>query len=684
MRNIQLIILLAVLIVSCSSQSGTEPKSGIYINELAFEKNNNNKLFCVEIFNNTADSLDINKMVLVVNGEDIPLNSDRFLKEESFGFFKVKAKFKNKNFKLQLKVKGKVVDELNWKSRKKSEFIGRIPNGGNLYRLESRSLGQTNNWTSIKISKPKFNIKTGVYADKQEVELKAEYDDIPLYYTLDGSAVNKNSKLYDDPITVATNTIIKAKYIGESVKSKTKILSVFIGEKTKFPIVSIVLDSTEFWGEEIGLLEKGPGAEMKFPYKGANYWKDIKLKANFQVLNSKKKEVLNEKAGVKIHGNYSRIQSLKGLRIKSEKKNFKFKPFQNKKLKSFPEITLRGAGQDMGQGHFRDAFAHNYFGSRLNLDVQAAAPVVVFVNAKYYGLMYFREVYNSKYFDQHYGCTENVNMLKLWGVPMWGAKSDGGYQKLKKLLERNQSDEAVASYDFDNWMDYYIVETYSGNKDWFPNNAKFWKSSSTGKWRYVLNDLDAGFGRTSADHYQYNSFKFLKEKSPNLEFKVFMKNERLKQQFLLRYMDLLNTILNADTISKHALIHKKSIEPEMPRLFEHHTYKRSLKKWNEVEIPKLFEFYEKRENIIRKQLQQEFSQEVPFSIKIDATGKYTLNTIECDGGIKGFYFPSQTIKVTSTDKDFAYFLLNGKKVASKTISITGKTKENISLKVVLK
>jgi len=684
MRKIQLIILFAILIFSCSSRPNQEEKAEVFINELIFKSDDLNKLSYVEIFNNSGDSVNITEAVLTVNGEEVQLSASNFLQNESFGFYKVSATLKNKSFKMKLKIKGEIVSSLHWKGLKKSEIVGRFPNGGSLYRLESRSLGKTNDYVGVKISKPKFNIKTGVYSTAQELILRQEYSNTSMYYTLDGSKVTKKSHQYTAPLEVHKNTVVKAKYIGNGFKSKTKVVSIFIGETTTLPIVSIVLDSAEFWDENIGLIQKGPGAEKAFPYKGANFWKDTKLDANFQVLNAKKKETLNDNAGVKIHGNYSRVQSLKGLRVKSEKNNFSFSPFLNRKLNSFSEITLRGAGQDMGQGHFRDAFAHNYFGGKLHLDVQAAAPVVVFVNAKYYGLMYFREVYNPAYFKQHYGCGEQINMLKLWGVPMWGAKSDGGYREVKNLLDKGDAEAAVKHYDFNNWMDYYIVETYSGNEDWFPNNAKFWKSETTGKWRYVLNDLDAGFGRTSEDHYKYNSFQFLQERSPNLEFKVFMKNNRLKQQFLLRYMDVLNTILSPDTITKHALKHKESIEAEMPRLFKHHTWERSFKKWNEFELPKLFTFYEKRAEVIRKQLQDEFSLAYPFVMKINSSSAFTLNSIESLGSINAYYFPNQSVTISPNAKGFSHFIVDGKKVNGRTVKISGKSNQIIDIQIVFK
>ena len=149
-------------------------------------------------------------------------------------------------------------------------------------------------------------------------------------------------------------------------------------------------------------------------------------------------------------------------------------------------------------------------------------------------------------------------------------------------------------------------------------------------------------------------------------------------------MDILNTVLNPDTISKHALIHKESIKAEMPRLFKHHTWKRSMKKWNEFELPKLFTFYEKRTGIIREQLQKQFSLEDPFLVEIKSTKPFKINSIESLGSINAYYFPNQSITISPKLKGFSHFVVNGKKVLRETLKLSGKSKEKISVQIVFK
>ena len=55
-------------------------------------------------------------------------------------------------------------------------------------------------------------------------------------------------------------------------------------------------------------------------------------------------------------------------------------------------------------------------------------------------------------------------------------------------------------FDIENYMDYFIVQTYIQNMDWMGiawglNNVKLWRPDTTGgKWRYVIYDTDASFG----------------------------------------------------------------------------------------------------------------------------------------------------------------------------------------------
>ena len=52
--------------------------------------------------------------------------------------------------------------------------------------------------------------------------------------------------------------------------------------------------------------------------------------------------------------------------------------------------------------------------------------------------------------------------------------------------------------DLHSFMDYFAMEMFSGNSDWPSNNLKYWKPSiHTGKWRYLMYDMDATMAAAS-------------------------------------------------------------------------------------------------------------------------------------------------------------------------------------------
>ena len=49
--------------------------------------------------------------------------------------------------------------------------------------------------------------------------------------------------------------------------------------------------------------------------------------------------------------------------------------------------------------------------------------------------------------------------------------------------------------DVDEFINYQIAQIYSSNTDWPGNNLKYWKPKREGgKWRWILFDMDFGFG----------------------------------------------------------------------------------------------------------------------------------------------------------------------------------------------
>ena len=100
--------------------------------------------------------------------------------------------------------------------------------------------------------------------------------------------------------------------------------------------------------------------------------------------------------------------------------------------------------------------------------------------------------------------------------------------------------------DISNFIDYYITEIFFVNLDWPSNNITFWRPlNENGKWRWILYDLDAGYG-----YSDYNMLSHCTNDKPitsganppwaTLLFRKLLENESFKLQFIKRYAEILN------------------------------------------------------------------------------------------------------------------------------------------------
>ncbi len=85
---------------------------------------------------------------------------------------------------------------------------------------------------------PTFSIPGGTYDDPVEVEIACETPDAMIYYTTDGSNPDENSSLYEDAITIAQTTTLKAKAFANGLLPSfvaTAQYNFVVGEPSEYP-----------------------------------------------------------------------------------------------------------------------------------------------------------------------------------------------------------------------------------------------------------------------------------------------------------------------------------------------------------------------------------------------------------------------------------------------------------------
>ena len=71
-------------------------------------------------------------------------------------------------------------------------------------------IGFTNRKLSNENCKVDFNPAPGTYENPQYISLNTKTDSAIIHYTLDGSPPNQGSAVYDQPIYINNNTVVKA------------------------------------------------------------------------------------------------------------------------------------------------------------------------------------------------------------------------------------------------------------------------------------------------------------------------------------------------------------------------------------------------------------------------------------------------------------------------------------------
>ena len=393
--------------------------------------------------------------------------------------------------------------------------------------------------------------------------------------------------------------------------------------KHQLPIISIIADSNELFGDTIGIYSKGIGIAENWQGIKANYFSKKKIKINIAYFVNNK-TVLSQTAKMKVSGGGSRKQPQKSFNISSEN-NFDYPFFQELPFENYKSLRLRVSGQDWRETHLRDALMHTLV-SNTYIDTQAYQPAILYLNGEYWGIYNIREKFNKTYLYQHHGVKE-IDALEQNTKLIEG--SDENYKELlefikyKDLNNKENWKWIVEQVDIDNFIDYYCSQIYFANTDWPGNNIKYWKSKK-GKWRWFLHDTDLGFAFAPIWGHpgglSHNTLRFALNDSPTtnhnqpwstLIFRKFLENQKFKQNFTSKFYEHLNvtfqserviTIIDslANKIAQEIPQHINRWKNEADYLFQ------SIEDW-EKELEVLRNFSRKRPEIVRSHLEKEFN-----------------------------------------------------------------------------
>jgi hypothetical protein len=198
-------------------------------------------------------------------------------------------------------------------------------------------------------------------------------------------------------------------------------------------------------------------------------------------------------------------------------------------------------------------------------------------------------------------------------------------------------------FDIENYIDYFITQTYIQNMDWMGiawglNNVKLWRPDTLGGvWRYVLYDTDASFGyfgQNIWDNY-IDAARFPTVSSEHSQiFSRTLLNQDFKCKFTNRYDDLINTIFQTNNFNQISNDLKNSISSAIPSHINLWASQgsglNSVTQWSNA-ISSISSYNSARIATARLHLNQSLNLQGQRTVQLDVspanTGKININSI---------------------------------------------------------
>lgn len=512
---------------------------------------------------------------------------------------------------------------------------------------------------------PECPNRSGGHESDLTVVLQSQDPDFKIYYTLDGSPPALNSFLYEAPFVIKdrTNeaevysfipssprwmpplgdvhkgTVLRAIAVDSRYrKSRELIRTFFPGEKkgsSDLPVVAITVDPKDMFGYKEGIYVMGKSYEDKdnyirknipldlpwwlYPSNYQNRGKDEERKCYIEFFEPGKKKGFEAFAGLRIHGNATRGYGQKSLRVSFDASaQLSYDLFEKNVNDLHHAFILRNSGNDWDKTMFRDGFMQSLM-KNSSLDIQRYKPVIVYIDAEYWGIHNLMDRLDEDYLANKYRVDkEHIVILQSDGDVFYGKKSDRkDFDELLHFIKNNDLgiqknyDHVTRLLDIENFADLIIANVFFCNSDWPNNNVRFWKydrfGSDTlkpmdGRWRWMLNDTDWGFGYNDQSTPENDLLEKARTTgSVGIIFNGLLKNKVFSEFFTDRFNNFLNSTFKTDRMIGKIDSIAGLIDPEIPRHIRRWRSIRSYEDWlKNVEV--LRDFARKRPAIQTEQL----------------------------------------------------------------------------------
>lgn len=470
-----------------------------------------------------------------------------------------------------------------------------------------------------------FSAQGGFYENVFSLEMFNYNPQYHIRYSTNGNRPTSQSPLYEDPLLLDASkysnsdiyTIVDCAeqyfYLPDSIRHCIVIRAAVFDENDScvsqvvtnsyfiralgcdthgLPVVSLCADTLDLFDYYRGIFVPGVHYQYWSPLYSGNYFQrgiEWERPCNVEFYEQDNTGI-NQQAGLRTHGGSTRMIQQKNLKVLAKeeygKKRFKHRFFPEIPLESFKHLVLKPFCCSNGVCTGTQEALTQHVARGLNIDVLAYRFSVLFINGEYWGIYGVEETPDERYIEDHYDYnSEEINIIKNWKEPDHGDSTNwmnlyGWLHEADLSLEENYT-LVEDQIDVANFIDYWIFELYSSNRDWPVQNVRCWQRNN-GKWRWIFYDGDACFWRewdVFANAVDTSQSVHPSNAESTLLFRKLIENPGFLNRFTARFKDLMSGPLQYENISPYFSMLQTSIEAEIPNQCERFGFPSSLSKW---------------------------------------------------------------------------------------------------------
>ena len=390
---------------------------------------------------------------------------------------------------------------------------GLIDDGGTWGYLTTPSPGAPNSGSFVTnaVPEPEFSVERGLFRQSFDLVLSVARntdEGVRIRYTTDGSEpTTRRGLVYTSPVAInKTMTVRAIAYKAGSLPSRVVTHS-YIEARNEglmsIPVISISTDRTNLRGPT-GIMEINPrntvnrgiawerpcSTEWIFPDSGDS----IQVNCGLRVQGGNYvRERYNPNGGLP----FSKYSFRLYFRNDYGPGKFRYRIFPDTAVDEFDVISLRAGMND----HTRPYIVDEYVRS-LHSDMGHVAShgtfAHLFINGEYQGYYNPTERIDDRFLDSYYGDEFDWDLIAQFGEIREGDRV--AWNRMFAATQRDQTrienfTEAASLLDIDNFIDYLLLNIYSGTGDWPHNN---WRAARQRRpdalWQFLVWDAEQAYG----------------------------------------------------------------------------------------------------------------------------------------------------------------------------------------------